>query len=71
MVAYWVPKTKKVKDAAGIEDDSYNLLGLQRCPCEIVCPKGQPSALGCTGKHLKGSLIVSSELVTRPTDKWS
>jgi hypothetical protein len=36
------PKPKKLKDAVGTENDSYSLLGLQRCPCEIVCPKGQP-----------------------------
>jgi hypothetical protein len=38
-VAYWVPKTKKFKDAVGIENDSCSLLGLQKCPCEILSQK--------------------------------
>jgi len=71
VVVFWVPKTKIVKDAICTENDSYSLLGLQRCLCEIVCHKGQPSVLSCTGKHLTGSMMVSSELMTRLTDKWS
>lgn len=45
------PQNQKIKAAVGIENDSYSHLGLQRCACEILCPKGQPTVLSCPGKH--------------------